>query len=243
MVKKIKFCAVIPARSGSKTIKNKNIVKLMGHPILGYSVDIAVRSKSFDKVIFSSDSVSYLNIAKRYSPNYLHKRSKKNSSSKATDLDYLREILIYLKKNHNYRPDAFALLRADSPTRNLKELKSSILFFKKNFKKFSALRSVNITSENSFKTFTIYKNKLKSVFSKSLNIEKSNIPKQLLDTTYAANGFLDIVKTDFIEKNILHGDKVYALKTKNLSIDIDYLEDLAYSKFLIKDKRYHKIKF
>ena len=77
MKDKINICAVVPARSGSKSIKNKNIINLCGHPILAYSIDIAVKSKIFDKVVFSSDAKSYLNIAKKYNPDYLHKRSKK----------------------------------------------------------------------------------------------------------------------------------------------------------------------
>lgn len=242
-MKKIKICAIIPARSGSKTIKNKNVITLNKHPILAYSIDIAVKSKSFDSVLFTSDSESYLRIAKKYKPDYLHKRSKKNSSSLATDLDYLKEIIIYLKTKFKYKPDAFALLRADSPTRNLDELKKAVNFFKRNFRKFSSLRSVYITSENSYKNFTICDNKLKTIFTNSFDVEKSNTPKQLLKTTYAANGFLDIVKTCLIEKkNILHGNKVYAFKNKNFSVDIDYPQDLIYSRYLIKSKNYHKIK-
>ena len=242
MKNKINICAVIPARSGSKSIKNKNIIKLCGHPILAYSIDIAVKSKIFDKVVFSSDSKKYLNIAKKYNPDYLHKRSKKNSSSLATDLDYLKDILYYLENEHSYKPDLIALLRADNPTRNMKELESAIKFFKKNYKKYSSLRSVNLTSENSYKTFTIFNHKLKTLLSNSFNIEKSNIPRQLLKNTYAANGFLDIIKTNHIKKNYLHGKKVYALKVKNFSLDIDNQEDLRYSKFLINQKKYHKIK-
>lgn len=242
MKDKINICAVIPARSGSKSIKNKNIINLCGHPILAYSIDIAVKSKIFDKVIFSSDAKKYLNIAKKYNPDYLHKRSKKNSSSLATDLDYLTEILDYLKYEHSYKPDLIALLRADNPTRNMKELVRAIKFFKKNYKKYSSLRSVNLTSENSYKTFTVSNYKLKTLISNSFNVEKSNIPKQLLKNTYAANGFLDIIKTNQIQKNHLHGNKVYALKVKNFSLDIDNQDDLQYSKFLINQKKYHKIK-
>jgi len=133
-------------------------------------------------------------------------------------------------------------LRADNPTRNMKELINAIKFFKKNYRKYSSLRSVNLTSENSYKTFTVSNHKLKTLISDSFNIEKSNIPKQLLKNTYAANGFLDLIKTDLIQKNQLHGNKVYALKVKNFSLDIDNQDDLHYSKFLIRQKQYHKIK-
>ena len=97
-MKKLKICAVIPARSGSKTIKNKNIIKILGHPLFAYSIGIAKKSKFIDKVVFTSDSNHYLNLASKYKPDILHKRSKKNSSDKATDLDFLKEIINYLDK-------------------------------------------------------------------------------------------------------------------------------------------------
>ena len=46
MKDKINICAVVPARSGSKSIKNKNIINLCGHPILAYSIDTVFLNKS-----------------------------------------------------------------------------------------------------------------------------------------------------------------------------------------------------
>ena len=48
--------AIIPARSGSKRIKNKNIKLFNGHPIISWSIKEAIKSKIFDKVIVSTDS-------------------------------------------------------------------------------------------------------------------------------------------------------------------------------------------
>ena len=52
--------AFIPARSGSKTIKNKNIKKLNKKPLIYYSLSLAKKCKVFKKIIFSSDSKTYL---------------------------------------------------------------------------------------------------------------------------------------------------------------------------------------
>ena len=68
--------AFIPARSGSKSIKNKNIAILKEKPLLAYSLLTAKKCKSIDKVIFSSDSVRYFNIAKKYANIIFHKRKK-----------------------------------------------------------------------------------------------------------------------------------------------------------------------
>ena len=59
---KNEFWALIPARSGSRGIKNKNIRKISGIPLIGYSLKIASKCKKIKKTIFSSDSKKYLQI-------------------------------------------------------------------------------------------------------------------------------------------------------------------------------------
>ena len=58
------FWAIIPARSGSKSIKNKNIIKFNGHPLIAYAIAEAKKTKKIKKVLVSSDSRKYLKIAK-----------------------------------------------------------------------------------------------------------------------------------------------------------------------------------
>jgi len=64
--KKIKLIALIPARSGSQRIKNKNIYNLNKKPLIAYSIKSALKTKIFDRVIVSTDSVKYAKIAKKY---------------------------------------------------------------------------------------------------------------------------------------------------------------------------------
>ena len=58
--------AIIPARSGSKRIKNKNIKLFNGHPIISWSIKEAIKSKIFDKVIVSTDSTKIAKISLKY---------------------------------------------------------------------------------------------------------------------------------------------------------------------------------
>ena len=52
---KNEFWALIPARKGSKSIKNKNLLKLNKIPLIGYSLILAKKNKLIKKIIFSSD--------------------------------------------------------------------------------------------------------------------------------------------------------------------------------------------
>ena len=62
--KQIKICAIIPARFGSKIVKNKNILKINGKYSFYYSIKASQKSKYIEKLVFSSDSNFYLNLAK-----------------------------------------------------------------------------------------------------------------------------------------------------------------------------------
>ena len=71
MREKLKLIALIPARSGSQRIKNKNIYNLNNKPLIAYSIKSALKSKIFDRIIVSTDSLKYAKIAKRYGADVL----------------------------------------------------------------------------------------------------------------------------------------------------------------------------
>ena len=56
--------AIIPARSGSKRIKNKNLINFFGKPLIYYSINLAKKSGLFDKIIVSTDSKEIKKISK-----------------------------------------------------------------------------------------------------------------------------------------------------------------------------------
>lgn len=240
--KKISVCAIVPARSGSRKVKNKNIIKILNHPIFAYSIGIAKKTSQIEKVIFSSDSKFYLKIAKKYKPDFLHKRSKKNSSHTATDFDFIKEISKYLKYKFNYKPDLFVLLRGNCPTRNIDQLNTAIKRFKKNMSNFSALRSVSRMSETSYKTFYIDKKKLRGAFKDRFDIESLNRPKEKFPETFSGNGYLDIIKQSSIEKNFVHGKKVMPFINRDICVDIDYPDDVIYAKYVLTKFKYFKLK-
>ena len=81
--------AIIPARSGSKGIKDKNLKLLGGKPILGLAVQHCLKSKLFSKTFLSTDSEKYAKIAKKFGPVDVILRPKKISTSTSTDYQWL----------------------------------------------------------------------------------------------------------------------------------------------------------
>ena len=80
----MKNIAIIPARSGSKGLKNKNIRELNGKPLLAYSIEVAKASSLFDEIMVSTDSEKYAEISKSFGANVPFLRSESNSSNKAS---------------------------------------------------------------------------------------------------------------------------------------------------------------
>lgn len=123
-MKKIKKIAIIPARSGSKRIKNKNIKDFCGRPIITYSIKAALNSKIFDEIMVSTDSKKIAAIAEKSGARVPFFRSKKNSDDMAIIADVIKEVLYNYKKN-NISFDYFCCIYATSPLIKIKNIKKS----------------------------------------------------------------------------------------------------------------------
>ena len=73
--------ALIPARSGSGRLPNKNIRPLFGHPLLAYAIAAARNASVFDKVLLSSDSEAYLRVGEHYGAEGIHRPPELASST------------------------------------------------------------------------------------------------------------------------------------------------------------------
>lgn len=80
---------IIPARSKSVRIKNKNIINFFGKPIIAYAIDVAKKSKLFKRIIVSTDSKKIANIAIKYGAEVPFLRSKKLSDNYTTTTDVI----------------------------------------------------------------------------------------------------------------------------------------------------------
>ena len=81
--------ALIPARSGSKGVKDKNIKKLSGHTLLEWSVNVAKRSSLIDRVFVSTDSEEYAILAKSYGAEVPFLRPDSISGDTSSDYDFV----------------------------------------------------------------------------------------------------------------------------------------------------------
>jgi CMP-N,N'-diacetyllegionaminic acid synthase len=108
--------ALIPARSGSKRVPDKNIRPLAGHPLMTYSIAAALQSNIFKAVIVSTDSQRYAEIARHYGAEVPFLRPAKIAGDTSPDIEWVEHTLTQLRNNgQDY--EYFSILRPTSPFR------------------------------------------------------------------------------------------------------------------------------
>lgn len=121
----MKRIAIIPARSGSKGLVDKNIKELNGKPLIAYSIECAFKSGAFDKVFVSTDSQKYADIAMKYGADASFLRSPENSGDSAGSWDVVREVIEKLAEQGEYYDEVMPL-QATSPLRTSEDILNAI---------------------------------------------------------------------------------------------------------------------
>lgn len=223
--------AIIPARSGSKGVKNKNIRNLGGKPLLVHSIEIALKSRLISKVILDTDSLIYQDIGKKAGAETPFLRPSQISGDSATDHDLFKHLYSFFSDKS---PDIWVHLRPTTPIRELKVVENGInLFLEDNLS--SSLRSVHECSESPFKWFLKDENNYAKPIVNNLELRDTNNPRQKVPKVFVPNGYLDLIKTEQISSNSLHGEKIKLYETP-VSHEIDTLEDFEFLQFLIEKR-------
>jgi CMP-N,N'-diacetyllegionaminic acid synthase len=224
--------AIIPARSGSKGVLDKNIKLLGGHPLIAYSITIAQMVHGIDRIIVSTDSEKYAMIAGNYGVDVPFLRPKEISGDNAGDYDFIKHALDWLHENDKYQPEYIVHLRPTTPLREVCYIEAAIEAIKNN-NDATALRSVQEMTVSAYKTFEIEDGYMKSIYSGSFDIETANRPRQMFKKTYDPNGYVDVLKTSFICANKkIHGNKVIAYVTPR-TFEVDSYEDFEYLEYIL----------
>lgn len=206
----MKIIAIIPARSGSKSIPHKNIRSLSGKPLLAYSIEHAIKSEMINRVIVSTDSEQYAEIARSFGAETPFLRPKEISEDNSNDRDFFIHALTWLKENENYEPDICVHLRPTHPVRKIQDIDEMIKLLISNPDADSVRSVVRNDTYTPYKMWFLKKdNELKPLMTNTGITEHYNQPRQELPATYFQNASVDVIRTSAIlEKNSLSGDKI-----------------------------------
>lgn len=235
------FVAVIPARGGSKGVKNKNIKILDGHPLIYYSIYVAKKLKNIHTFVITTDSKKIINLSKKFCNNHqIIKRPKKLASDNSKDIDYIKHLIEFFKKKKKFIPYGWVILRPTTPLRSYELVDDSIAHLKKN-NEASSLISVHEISETPAKMFGISGKYLHGLAPFDPRKEYYTLPRQEFPPAYVGNGYVDIVLTKHIMKGEFYGDRMLSFITPDTG-EVDNENDFINLQIKINNKSFVKYK-
>lgn len=226
-MQKLRKTALIPARSGSKGLKDKNIIDLCSKPLISYTIEGAINSRVFEKVYVSTDSEKYAQISKKFGAEIII-RSKELAKDNTPTFDVAKD---FIEKTKEINADYFVLLQPTSPLRNANHIKEAVEVFEKNYNKFDFLSSVTKSHHPSVLIHPLGEDNSMKYF----DIDYSKYRRQNYKD-YAPNGAIYIAKIkEYLKQKHFYGEKSIAYIMDEISsVDIDNILDLELAKIIME---------
>ena len=229
--------AIIPARGGSKGIKNKNIYNLSGFPLIAYSIVAAKLTPSIERVIVSTNSSEYAKISNSYGAETPFLRPDTISGDDSQDIDFMKHAMCWYEKEENFSPEYWVHLRPTTPLREPEIIEEAIQkLFKNN--NATSLRSAHLSPESPFKWFTKDKDGyFGGLDSSKEGLDYLNGPRQKFPDVFIPDGYVDVVKRSTVMKeNLLHGNRIIAFESPHC-IEVDSPEELNMLEFKMQNNQ------
>lgn len=231
----MKKIAIITARSGSKGLPNKNVLLVEGKPLMAYSIEAAIESGEFEKIIVSTDSQEYIDLLAHYPIEFI-KRAPHLAGDKASSFVVIEDVL---QQYQSTVFDYFVLLQPTSPLRTAQHIQEACAKFEAQFEHFDFCVSVS----DAHKPTTLTRPIEEDESLKHFQLDYSNYARQQYHPEYSPNGAIFIAKpTVYLEQKHFYGAKSLAyFMDKDVSVDIDDRQDFEYFYFLTQQKKRFEI--
>ena len=230
---KYKILAITLARGGSKGIKNKNIKKISGKPLIFYTIKEALKSNLISDYIVSTDSQDISNISKKLGAKVPFLRPKKYSTDKASSVSALKQAVIWMENEHNIKYDFVIELMCTNPLKTKSDIESVI-------KKLIKTKADSVIAVNKLEDH--HPRRIKKIVNDKivdfcLNEKKESRRQDLKPDAYIRSGSIYGMKRDYlIKKNRRYGgnnSRPYVLDSKK-AINIDSNIDFVIAKEILK---------
>lgn len=206
------YIFVIPARSGSVGVPNKNIKILGGKSLIQRAVDCVLSFNMKSRVVVNSDSSSYLNSIKGNVIKF--QRTEKNGRSDSLMIEVLQEMD---EKLESFRSSKFiVIIQPTCPFRQPSQIRNAVKVIENN--NFDSV--ISVTKMDDFHPARMYKVRGNRLESLDPNLESDN--RQKLPTVYHRNGLIYLLKREVFLKGKIIGTNVgYIEVDKSLALNID----------------------
>ena len=219
----MQIIGLIPARSGSKGIKDKNIVDFRGKPLIAHTIDSSNQSKLITRTLVSTDSRKYADIALNYGAEVPFIRPPEISKDLSRDSD----VFIHIIKELNLKDeDIVVYLRPTNPLRE-KGLIDKVLNLLIS-KKLPAIRTISEVQFSPYKMVFFKNEEITPVLEMDGKTNGTDLPRQLLPKVYELNGNVDAFKVMAYRKfDSFFPSGTYGYFQKSATADINYQSDLT----------------
>lgn len=239
-----KIVAFIPARSGSRRVKSKNIKKLCGHPLLAYTIEQAHLSGIFERIFVSTDSEDIAKVARRYGAEVIH-RPDWTAQDDSPDYEWVHDALL---QTMAIKYDAYAILRPTNPFRTVASIVYGWEMLKAN-PTYDSVRAIRPVREHPCKMwryhkFDDYSGRI-TPFLPRVNayVPAYDMPTQAFDQMWVQSGALQIHWVDIRRKQDITGDKVMGIMLGQYeSMDINTPDDWEYAEHIAGSGKAHLLK-
>jgi pseudaminic acid cytidylyltransferase len=213
--------AIIPARSGSKRIKNKNFKYFFGKPIINYSIDLAIESKLFDTIHVSTDSEEYLKKISNKKIDTSFKRPKYLSLDSTPLLDVIKYTINKYDKLNIKFTEIF-LISSCNPLIKIADLNKGYRLFKKYKMKYPIMPIIKFPIPINW-ALTLSNESIKEISKNNFNQKSQNFKNYYYDSSSFYIFSRDILKFNSVDEYI-NSFKSFEVSQFN-SIDIDNMDD------------------
>ena len=227
---------LIPARSGSKGVPQKNIKLIAAYPLIAYSIIASKLSSKIDRTIVSTDSQDFAEIALSYGAEVPFLRPKEISRDDSLDIEYVRHALEWFKTHEGNLPEYLVILSPPTPLRDPALIDKAIEKIIQN-NNATSLRSATETRESPYKLFEIKDDFYVGMFPDDPRPEYYNLPRQAFPQVYHPNGYVDIIKNQTVMKSgSLHGPRILSFITPDVG-ELDRAEDFEFIEFVLTKQK------
>jgi CMP-N-acetylneuraminic acid synthetase len=219
--------AIVTARGGSKGIPRKNLVPLLGRPLLWWSVRAGLEAETVTRTIVSTDDREIAEAGRAAGAEVPFLRPAELAGDTALDLPVFEHALRTLDEQEGYRPDVVVHLRPTSPLRPAGLVDEGVRTLLAD-PAADSLRAVTVPANNPYKMWRIERGVLVPLVDSGIH-EQYNQPRQALPTAYWQTGTLDVMRAaTVLRQHSMTGRRILPLVIAgDLAVDIDDPASLA----------------
>ncbi len=223
----LEVLAIIPARGGSKGIPRKNVVELLGRPLLWWSVRAALEAKTVTRTVLSTDDAEMAEVGRAAGAEVPFLRPAELAGDDVLDLPVFEHVLTTLAASEGYRPDLVVHLRPTSPLRPPGLIDEGVRTLAAD-PEADSLRAVTPPANNPFKMWRIEDGVLVPLVDSGIP-EQYNQPRQVLPPAWWQTGTLDVMRpATILELRSMTGRRILPMVIDaDLAVDIDDPVSLA----------------